>query len=221
MGCAQVQAGNEILSPLFFDGLQIWWNAERLTAGGNFLNLAPTGTGLNGVNANVTFVPGVVNGHTVARYNGVNAVTTVALFTPTTSCTCFIVSKLAAAGGVYIGFCDAAATRQLVVSNAAENIACFDSATHPTSAVFDNHTAFSVIGVVMSGGSCVFYQNGTVIPPAIGGAVALMNNLVTFGGVIGVFSAFDVAEVVVYGGVSFTGTRLTQLMQYFKGKYNF
>jgi hypothetical protein len=221
MSCVKVQAGQENLSPLFLDGLIIWWDAERLTSTGNFLNKAwSVGAGQNGINANVTFVPGVANGHTVARYNGINSVTTTTLFGPSPTFSCFIVSKLAAAGGVYIGFCDAAATNQMVVSNAGENFGCFDTIVHPTSGLIDNHTAFSFIGVVSAGGTCIFYQNGTIVPPAAGGVLSAMNNIVTFGGVIGVFSAFDVAEVLVYAGVALTGTRLTQVFQYLKGKYN-
>jgi len=226
MGCAQVQAGNEVLNPNFFIGniqgiILRWWEAGRLTAAGNFQDGGPFGIGGigNGVNANVTIVPGVVNNRPVARYNGVNSATTTNTFSANNNFSCFIVSKLAAAGGVYVGFCNAVATNQLLVSNAGENLACFDNATQPTSNPIDNHTAFTVVGVICTAGTCVFYQNGVVVPTAGGGNIGNLTNLINFGAVIGVFSAFDIAELTLYSA-ALTANELARLTEYFRAKYN-
>ncbi len=214
-----------MLCPVFFIGAPLsgilirWWQAERITAGGDFIHLGPPVGAANGINANVTIVPGVINSRPVARYNGINSATTTLAFNAGTNFSLFIVSRLAAAGGVYVGFCNAAATNQVIVSNAGENLACFDNINHPTSNPIDNHTAFTVVGVICTGGNCVFYQNGVVVPPAAGGVISPMNVLVNFGAVIGVFSAFDIAEVTFYTA-PLTSNELARLTEYFRGKYN-
>jgi hypothetical protein len=108
----------------------------------------------------------------------------------------------------------------VLVSNAGENQACFDGLVHPTSLAIDEHTAFTVVGVVSAGGTCVFYQNGAVIGNAIGGVLTTMPNLAFFGAVGVFFSAFDFAELVFYENTALTGTRLAQMFEYFRGKYN-
>ncbi len=223
MGCIQLQAGQNVLSPLFMNGLIRWWDADRLFPGTNgFVDLS--GNSLASTNANISVIPGVVNGRPVVRYNGVNSATTTSQFSPGGQFACFMVMKLAVAGGVMVGFCNAAATNQLLVSNAGENLACFDNVNHPTSAAIDNHTAFTVVGVVCRGAlGTTFYQNGAVVTGPIGTFNSL-TLLINFGAVIGVFSAFDVAEVVVYDATSVFVTNPNQflpvLTEYFRGKYN-
>lgn len=226
MGCAQVQAGSEMLNPNFFTGntqgiILRWWEAGRLTAAGNFQDGGPFGIGGvgNGVNANVTIVPGVVNNRPVARYNSINSVTTTNAFSSGLNFSSFIVLKApnAVAAASFIGWAGVGGTQQVLVANAAENQSCFDSVNHPTSANFDFDTKFRIVGVICTAGACTFYLDGV----SLGLAAPNVNSitpLTNFGAIGAFFSAFDMAEVVFYS-TALTANELPRLTEYFRGKY--
>lgn len=224
MGCPKVQAGREVLNPLFFQGVPVgflirWWDVARLTAGGDFLNIGNSGPPGNGVNVNVSITPGVLNGRPVATYNGINSITTTLVFSPLTNFSAFIVVKSAVIGGPFIGWTNAGAVQQVLVTNAGENLACFDGVNHPTSVGIDMHTNYSIIGVVCSAGACVWYQNGGIVAPAAGGVLGNILNIANFGAVGAFFSSFSYAECVFYTA-PLIATEIAQLTEYFRGKFN-
>lgn len=224
MGCTQLQAGQEMLNPLFFPGLTQWWCAERVTGANNdaidLSGNARTGTNVGG---NAAVVPAVVNGRPVWRFNGVNSFftfPTTGLFGPSFSAWCLFKTSTVLTAATMIGWVNAAATRQVVTANAAANIAVYDGVNHPTSNIIDDFTNFSLLGVNSTAGNCVFYQNGVNIgaPAAANGVL----NLDHFGGTGVFFGVMDMAECVLYsGGTSMNATQIAQLTEYFRERYNF
>lgn len=221
MPCLVPQAGQRILNPLFFAGLIQWYCAERITTPGapNAIDLSGSGrTGNNG--ASVPIVPGVVNGRPVWRFS---TPLTFLTYNPIVTAagpnfSAFVVAKvpnLASAPNL-ICWINGAATNQVIVANAAANIACYDGANHPTSNVIDDFTNFSMLGVVCAGGSCTFFQNAN----NIGAPAPILTplTLTGFGGT-GVFgTALDMAECVFYN-TNLTADQVTIITEYFRERY--
>ena len=217
MGCIVPTPGLRMLNPLFFPGLKVWWDPARLVAGsGDYLDLS--GNAETGANVSVTIVAGVANGRPVGRYDGVTSITSCPLFSPNKDFSSFIVLKLPAPAGNQIGWVRTGAAQQILTANAAENLACFDGANHPTSVVIDYDTKFTSIGVVCTNGTCVFYRNGVILGNAIGGVLNNILNIGFFGAVGAFFSAFDLAETVFYTSV-LNATQITVLNEYFRSKF--
>lgn len=213
-----VQIAQRTLSPLFFPGLAQWYIASRMDAGNNFID--QSGNGNTGTNANVTIVASVVNGRPVARYNGTTSRTTFTSITSTTSFSVFAVIKTtnATTGAGLILWVNGAATAQIMVVNGGVNFSCFDNTNHPTSSVIDDYSAFTVVGVICTAGTCVFYQNGASIGTGAGSlnSIAVTN----FGASTSFFSTtFDCAEMSFHTA-SLGTPQLAEITQYYRGKYN-
>lgn len=219
MGCAQLQAGQNVLTPLDFPGLILWNSAERIAAAGTSA-IDLSGNARDALFVNVTVVAGVVNGRPVFRFNGVNAQFAYPNnLLPGLNYTAFLVLKCpnAVAAASQIGWVGVGGQQQVLTANGGVNTSCFDNINHPTSNLIDDFSAFSALAVSSLGGSCTFYQNLT----NIGNPVNLCNvGLITnFAGIGAFFSAQDVAELLFYS-TTLSANQVAVVMEYFRERYN-
>jgi len=207
-------------NPLSIPGLIQWYDAAVVASGTNNA-IDRSGAGRTGTNANVSIVAGVTaSGLPGFRFNGTTSRFTYTSITSTTNFSAFAFLKCpdAATAAGLIAWINGAATRQIVCGLAGPKIICFDGTNLPASNVLDDFTNFSLVGVVCTGGNCVFYQNGVNI--GSGGAAVASMAVTNFGAATSFFSAFDCTELVFYTA-ALTAAQISLLTEYFRAKSPF
>lgn len=206
-------------TPLSIPSLVQWYSADDV-ASGTSNAVDRSGSGRTGTNSNVTIVTNVVTGLPVFRFNGTTSRLSYTSISAGTNFSAFAflkaTSNVTAAG--LITWINAAATNQILCGTAGPKLVCFDGTNLPASNVLDDFTTFSLIGVVCTAGTCVFYKNGASI--GTGASTVSAITVVDFGAATSFFSAFDVTELVFYTA-ALNSAQISSVTEYFRSKSPF